>query len=98
MTFFAFVNASSTSPLSRKRVPLPRTDARSLFLNAADAYAACSPGAQSIVSAARPFIAAHVLSATTARPPHGWNLHGGFADGIATTRLTPGTASAREAS
>ena len=34
-------------------------------------------------SAARPFSAAQVLSATTAMPPHGWNMYGGFGAGMA---------------
>jgi hypothetical protein len=45
-----------------------------------------------IASAARPASAAHVESATTAMPPHGWNTHGLVATGISITCLTPFTA------
>lgn len=96
--FAALANAASTLPTSRCTVPGARTDASSSSRNAAELNEALSPWSQVIASAARPFIAAQVFSATTAMPPHGWNSHGGFGTGISTICVTPGTARARAAS
>jgi hypothetical protein len=46
----------------------------------------------------RPWIAAHVWSATTATPPSGLKPNGGVESGSRTTLRTPGTASAFESS
>ena len=55
-----------------------------------------SPSSHVTRSASRPFMAAHVESATTATPPFS---HVGFwCPSIVTTRLTPGTASAADES
>ena len=63
-----------------------------------DSYETLSPGVQVTSSAARPRIAAHVVSASTATPPSGWNPYGRVGAGSSTTRFTPGVARARVAS
>src|SRR3546814_12925501 len=52
----------------------------------------CGPASHSRVRASRPWIAAQVLRATTARPPSGLNLAPSPLPGISTTFITPGTA------
>ena len=76
--------------VAQRRAPacVPTRAARSRY--AAESYAALGRASHVISSAARPRIAAHVWSASTATPPHGWNLHGGFGAASRRRCLTPG--------
>ena len=84
-------NSASTSPTLRATLPGFCAAAINSRLKDSDSNFECGLDSHSTFSFLRPCMADHVLSATTATPPNGWNAWGGLKPSTTTTCETPFT-------